>query len=198
MKGAPCLRCLLLVVVLAAGLRAEVKPAEEPAKTGNWLVDAMAGKTAGAQDESKAKGLPGDARSGTNDPRAAYKPEEAGVNPLSSYLNAWMTPRDLELLKAQGADAPASASRPVAPASRVLPGLNGRTPDPQGNPYVVDPTTTPTIAAKLPPPAPAPKPAATPLAEGKNAAAPAKTPGPPADVLKSQDDAKYFPQLKRF
>jgi len=195
MKISRCLRCLLLTA-LAAGLRAEEKPAGEPTKSGSWLVDAMNEKTAGAQDESKSGAAPGDAGSAAKDPLAASKPEDRAVNPLSPYLKAWITPRDLELLKVKSSDADLLAA--AIRTGRDTKTLGVLTPDERANPYLADLAPVVPIKVKaLPsaPPAPLPAP---PAPATKNDAAPSKTPGPPAEVLKSQDDVKYFPQLKHF
>jgi hypothetical protein len=78
----------------------------------------------------------------------------------------------------------------MAPAG-MFPGM-------PANPYL--PGVAPSVTAK---PKPRPNPPATTPPESaslaaKDNAAPAKTAGPPAEVRKAQDDAKYFPQLKRF
>lgn len=195
MKFSRCFRCLLLPV-FAAGLRAEEKPAGEPAKSAGWLVDAMAEKTAGSQDESKSGAVPGDTRSTTNASLAASMPEAGAVNPLSPYLKAWITPRDLELLKIKGSGAdPLSVATGAGLDAKTL-GL--LTPDVRANPYLADLVPGVPASVKAPQSAPAAPLLAPAAPAAKNDAAPAKTPGPPADVLKSQDDAKYFPQLKHF
>ena len=195
MKGPTSLRCLLLVVS-AAGLQAEEKPAGEPNKSANWLVDGMAEKPADSRDDSKFGEARGDGRSTAKDPYAGTKRTDGVVNPLTSYLKTWITPRDYELLKAKGSDAnppgvPLGIARdPVAPAG-MFPGM-------PANPYLVN--AVPGVTAK---PKPGPNSPATPPPESaslaaKADAAPAKTAGPPAEVRKAQDDSKYFPQLKRF
>jgi len=187
----------LLLVVVATGLRAEEKPVGESPKSGNWLVDAMAGNADGSSGETK------NARSGNTAPakkgsRAPAKPEEGVVNPLSSYLTTWMTPRDIELLKAKDEAANSSGLAAAAIAGQPSTVLNA---DPQGqrpNPYVNSTPQGSTAGIKTPPTAPAPKPPASLVPEVKNDGAPVKTPGPPADVRKAQEESKYFPQLKRF
>ena len=195
MKGPSSLRCLLLVA-LATGVRAEEKPAGEPNKSANWLVDAMAEKPTDSQNDAKSGGAPGDGRSLAKDPYAITKPADGVVNPLSSYLKTWITPRDYELLKAKGTDVnpagvPLGINRDATAPAGLFPGM-------PVNPYLAN--AAPDVTAK-PKPRPNP-PAATPPEPAslavKDDAAPAKTAGAPAEVRKAQDDSKYFPQLKRF
>jgi hypothetical protein len=195
MKISRLIRCLLLPV-LAAGLRAEEKPAGEPAKSAGWLVDAMAEKTGGSPDESKSSAVPGDPGPATKASLAGSKLENGAVNPLSPYLKAWITPRDFELLKTKGSGADPLGVATGAGLDTKMLGL--LTPDVRANPYLADLLPGIPAGEKAPQSAPA-APLPAPVAPAaKNDAAPAKTPGPPADVLKSQDDAKYFPQLKHF
>ena len=184
----------LLWVALAAGLHAEEKPAGEPAKSANWLVDGVAGQTA---DDAKLGASTADGRSTENSSRAYAKPDNGTANPLSSYLTTWMTPRDVEILKLRSADATTPGGTTITAQDRSV--SQGPAANLRKNPYLSDPAAEPPISAKNPPVTPvAPAPVSLAPPPPKDAATPAKTPGPPADLLKSQDDAKYFPQLKRF
>jgi len=195
MKFPPCLRCALLVA-LAAGLRAQEKPAEEPAKSANWLVDAMADKAADSRDDAKPGASQADGRSATAVSHVFPKPDDGAANPLSSYLATWMTPRDLEILKIKSTDANIPGGTTVSGKDRSA--ARGPATNLNKNPYLIDIAPEVATNAKEPPPAPAPKSLVlVPPAEKKDAA-PAKTPGPPPDLIKSQEDQKYFPQLKRF
>lgn len=185
----------VLLAALAVGLRAEEKPAGEPAKSGNWLVDAMADSTADSRSESKPGGSLAEGASRANASRSGSKPGDGAVNPLSSYLTTWMTPRDVEILKIKGADAHTPGIPAGSEQDRMV--SRGTTPEPRTNPYLTDPVQAPTVV-KAPPSLPAPPPPSLATPALKNDAAPAKVPSPPADLLKSQDDSKYFPQLKHF
>jgi hypothetical protein len=195
MNGPGLVRFVLLLV-LAGVLRAEEKPASDSGKTGNWLVDAMGEKGTGAPDATKTGNGLGEVGSKANVAAAGPRPEDGTVNPLTSYLSAWMTPHDLEVLKLQGTDTNrpglgGGAGRKSQPAARMMPGLSG-------NPYLADSVAAVPAGAKAPEKAPSVNlPAPVSLAV-KNDPPLAKPPGPPAEVIKSQDDAKYFPQLKRF
>ncbi len=195
MNGPSSLRCLMLMI-LAAGLRAEEKPTGETAKPANWLVDGVAEQTAGSRDDPKTGAAPGETGRRTNALRAGTKPDDEDVNPLSSYLKAWITPRDYELLKAKGSDAnPPGANVETGRAARAPAGL---TPGLQANPYLADAAPGVTAKPKTPPNPPTATPPVAASLVVKDDAPVAKTPGPPAEVRKAQDDAKYFPQLKRF
>ena len=194
MKISPGLRSVLLAA-LAAGLHAEEKPAGNPEKSANWLVDAMAEKTADPRDASRPGVASADAGSATN-ARGYSKPEDGSANPLSSYLAAWMTPRDLEILKIKTTDANTPGVTTGPGQDRLV--SRGPAQGPLTNPYLADPTPPTSISPKTPPTLPVPAPATLAPPAPKNDAAPAKTPGPPADLIKSQEEQKYFPQLKRF
>ncbi len=195
MAGPRHLRCLLLVV-LATGLRAEEKPADAPVKTGNWLVDAMDVKATATRGAS-AQGT----QSGVSVAAAATAPtgsrlEQGVVNPLSAYLATWMTPHDLEVLKLkESATNPNGLAGASVRSSKTRGGLTAGAP---ANPYLPGPAPAAPVDGKAPPGIPAatlPAPASLAV---NNDATPAKPPGPPVEMLKSQGDAKYFPQLKRF
>ena len=195
MNGPPSLRCLLLVV-LATGLQAEEKPAGESEKSANWLVDAMTQQPAGLRDDSKTGVVQGETGPRARAAHLGANPEDGAVNPLSSYLKTWITPRDYELLKAKGSDAQVPGVTAGAGREAMVPA--GLSPGLPANPYLA--VADPGVAAKPKPPQNPPT--ATPPVSAslavKDDAAPVKTPGPPAEVRKAQDDAKYFPQLKRF
>ena len=93
--------------------------AAKPAKSANWLVDAMMEKKPGEASGSKSVSLP------SADPNAELKlatdlPENADTgkktsvmeakqgaaldNPLTTYMATWMTPKDFDLLKVQTAE----------------------------------------------------------------------------------------------
>jgi hypothetical protein len=196
MKGLSSIRGLLVVVVLAARLRAQEKPAGEPEKSANWLVDAMAQQPAGARDDSKTGVAPGEAGRMAKATHAGTKPEDEDANPLSSYLKTWITPRDYELLKPKGSAA--NAPGVTVGTGRDVTAPTGLTQGMQANPYVADTAPSVTAKPKTPPNPPIAAPPASASMAAKDDAAPAKAAGPPADVRKAQDDAKYFPQLKRF
>ncbi len=195
MTGPRHLRCLLLVVV-AAGLRAEEKPAGEPGKTGNWLVDAMDEKAAAPRGAAVTGARPGTGATDASSLPAGSRPVDGTANPLSSYLTTWMTPHDVEVLKLKGPEpSPSGLTAESSPGPKARSVQTAGTPS---NPYLPGPAPAAPAGGKIPPGTPAvPLPAPASLA-AKNEAAPAKTPGPPPEVLKSQDDAKHFPQLKRF
>ena len=146
---------------------------------------------------------------------------ESADNPLTSYMSSWMTPHDFELLKVKSPEPGLAVStektleRPVA--GELYNGLM-RMENPMGagrmaaapaelrpNPYLADFTLgvpsagvrelmampAPNMPGYLPPASAIPPPP-------KSDSAPAKNQPNPIDLLKSQDDAKYFPQLKRF
>ena len=196
MTGRRHLRSLLLVV-LVTGLRAEEKPASESGNSGNWLVDAMSEKPAGPKGGPAEAALLGARAPGTAAVQAGSRPDGSTVNPLSNYLATWMTPHDLEVLKLK--DAEPNPTIPGGTAGRRNQPPATLTAGAPANPYLAGLAPAASADGKAPvnPPAALTRPAPAALA-AKSDAAPAKTPGPPAEVLKSQDDAKYFPQLKRF
>lgn len=184
----------LLLVAMATGLRAEEKPANDAAKSANWLVDAMNEKSADPSDAA----MSGRSRSnGSLGKASSYaQPQNNEANPLSSYLTTWMTPRDIEILKIKG-DAD-SAPGTVGSLDKRLEAQSAPTAKPAPNPYLVDLEPSHPVSAKPLPPLPVPPAPSLAPAAPKNDAPPAKPPGPPPDLIKSQEDQKYFPQLKRF
>lgn len=157
--------------------------------------------------------------------RETSRPEprrpEQHDNPLTSYMSGWMTPKDYELLRVKPAadglpSTGGSAGDPVlsvenlARASSTGPAYQAPAapaPDLASNPYLNAPGENPAgLAAaardfaNVPPPV---APTAAPPAPAM-APAPEMTPPPPRndppinDVLKPNNDTKYFRQLKRF
>lgn len=118
------------------------------------------------------------------------------MNPLSSYLATWMTPHDLEVLKLK--DSTTNPTGLAGATGRSSKTRGGLTTGPPANPYLPVPAPMAPAEGKTPPGAPAATLPAPASLAAKTETAPAKTPGPPAEVIKSQADAKYFPQLKRF
>lgn len=199
--------------------------AAKPAKAANWLLDAMAEKKSDPLDDLRAGQSASDAGSGNSlslegnlpgqpakDANASVKSLDAADNPLTSFMSAWMTPRDLELLKVKNADTsgPGATGRTAADGSLHGDGLGtGRGPnaanaglDAHINPYLANSAPGLTEGTKdleagpaLGVPSYAP---ASSLPAIKGDFDPVKPPVPPADLLKPQDDSKYFPQLKRF
>jgi hypothetical protein len=156
----------------------------------------MAEKPADSRDDSKFGEARGERRPMVNGPHAGTKPADGVVNPLSSYLKAWITPRDYELLKAKDSDAKPPGAMVGVGRNAMAP--TGLFPGMPANPYLPD--AAPGITAKpkahpIPPAAPPPESASLAV---KNDATSPKTAGPPAEVRKAQDESKYFPQLKRF
>jgi hypothetical protein len=205
--------------------------AAKPAKSANWLVDAMMENKPAESGSSKSARLPGtgpnaEIKLATDLPEAADTGKKAGVmearrgaaldNPLTTYMAAWMTPKDFDLLKVKTAESNFNAGPDQAlarPADAVaLDGLMrgdssvnlGRNSAP-----VIEPRVNPYLADLAPGPADAgfgltapgggnfAPPTTAPLVP-KNDLAPVKTEVPPGDLLKKPGDAKYFPQLKRF
>ena len=210
-------------------------------KTGNWLVDAMNDKKPGSRDGAKpataavgeedepATTLAAESKEPSRDERksrgaASAQTTAAADNPLTTYMSAWMTPKDLELLKVKPADSVLAAAPERGaggPAETGMPdGLvrsdNGVTAvdaaaagspstERRANPYLAefspDAGSQTAIKELLSPPAPtgaAPPPAASLLAPVPGDPGPAKSEPAPLDLLKAPSDAKYFPQLKRF
>ena len=195
MKHSTWLSGLLLAVIVPT-VRADEKPAGEQPKSANWLVDAMAEKPAVSRGELRlgATRPVGRVFGTASSPYVLPKGQEA--NPLSSYLATWMTPRDIEILKINEGAARASGVA-VSPEQRRL-AASAAAAGPRENPYLVDlsPPSAPT--SKVAATTPAQPPPSLALPAPKNDAAPAKTPGPPPDLIKAKDEQKYFPQLKRF
>jgi hypothetical protein len=195
----------------AAGLSGELNGREQRA----------AGTTARKAGETDAS-----ARRGEKSADAA-KAATAVVNPLENYLASWMKPGDYQLLRPSKTSEPGAAAlggqrdgagdltdqinlaarqRPMSGRSEAgspvagSPGSGGAPP----NPYLADSAaasaydTAPRQAAAVPASAKAfsPAPAVDAATAGPVAPPPAKA--PPGDLLKARDDARYFPQLKRF
>jgi hypothetical protein len=221
---------------------AQKKKAKDPkkGKSENWLVDAInekkpdsrdeakAGVAAGSEDE-EATALAADVKEAPrndSDSKAASalaKQAPAADNPLTAYMTAWMTPKDLDLLKVKPAETnltPTPDKGPGGPAETGLFDglLHGDTASGSGNTAVTGPAaesrTNPYLAEFAPDstsvagmkdllnlPAPG-SPSYTPpvplLPPVPNDPGPAKTGTSPMDLLKTPSDTKYFPQLKRF
>jgi hypothetical protein len=197
----------------------------KPAKSANWLLDAMTEKKSDPLDDLRAGQSASDAGSGNSlslegnlpgqpakDANASVKSLDAADNPLTSFMSAWMTPRDLELLKVKNADTSGTGAtgRTAADGSLHGDGLGtGRGPnaanaglDAHINPYLANSAPGLTEGTKdleagpaLGVPSYAP---ASSLPAIKGDFDPVKPRVPPADLLKPQDDSKYFPQLKHF
>jgi len=155
-----------------------------------------------------------------NERESPRTPAAATDNPLNNYMAGWMTPKDYDLLKVRpetdaGAIAgPARVGESAATApgveSLLRPSSSGpgaerapfMLPDSKSNPYLADllpsPGGGPAEALRLPPPPPAPTRVESFAPLPKNDLPPPKSAVSPADLLKPSNDAKYFPQLKRF
>ncbi|HZP58908.1 MAG TPA: hypothetical protein VFB27_01190 [Opitutaceae bacterium] len=140
-------------------------------------------------------------------PAKAEPPPPVVSNPLTPFLNQWMTPQDYTLLARPAPTGPLpAAGAPSDPANDfarpgeglISGGLTGALnavspagPDPKANPYLAGITdfSLPPAGPVLPPvPPPGGSPAVAPISP-----APAATPAPFAP---SDDNEKYFPQLK--
>jgi hypothetical protein len=101
-------------------------PVAKPGRSATWLLDAMnERKETGPLEELKGGAAPGDAgreralaleRSAASQETklasAAPKPGDRTDNPLTSFMAAWMTPQDYDLLKVKNPEgAPAAAER---------------------------------------------------------------------------------------
>ena len=221
---------------------AQKKKAKDPKKgnSGNWLVDAMAEKKPDSRDGPKpeavsaledepAASLAGEVKTLPRDeaksnPALAKQAPAAADNPLTTYMSAWMTPKDLELLKAKPEDPGLGAAPDKGPGGSAETGMldglvrsdNGLSPgnaaaaglssaERRPNPYLAEfaPDAASLAGMKELPGLPAPNgpgtaPAASVLVPVPNDPGPAKTEAAPLDLLKPPADAKYFPQLKRF
>lgn len=149
---------------------------------------------------------------------------EQAANPLNNFMAAWMTHGDYELLKPtletpSRADAWGTAARStdqlilpaVAPNSLTAnaPGLGFRGSEgifpsiSHGNPYLVETTIPvadpirPVIGAQNVPNMGSMAPTAA-TSEISTPADQSSKPATASELLKSRDDSKYFPQLKRF
>jgi hypothetical protein len=212
------------------------KPDSTKAATGNWLVEAMEkqndrsdprrdkstlrdrGGKLGSETEDRT-GTDSDTRDAARDGQGRKDDETSSVvNPLTRYLDDWMTPQDYALLKpglTSQFDPRAGANNAVLsnPDVPVLPGglsefalggtgvpthLRGM---PKENPYlqslrpdsIVPPTTVlskPVVSAPVQPPT------VHRIAPPPPLTSPATTKIP--DFAKPATDEKYFKQLKRF
>jgi hypothetical protein len=221
---------------------AQKKKAKDPkkGKSENWLVDAMNAKRPDSRDEVKA-GMAADpedeqaaalaadvkeAPRNDSDPKsgsALAKPAPAADNPLTAYMSAWMTPKDLDLLKVKPAETTLTAAVDKGAGGPAETGLvdgllrsdtttgsgnaapTGPAAESRTNPYLAEFATDSTPAAgmkdllNLPAPgSPSYTPPVTLLPAVPNDLGPAKTGTSPMDLLKTPSDTKYFPQLKRF
>ncbi len=206
-------------------------------KSENWLVDAMSEKKTDSRDEGKATAISGTEdepatsltadvkdvpRNDTKSNTASAKPAAAGDNPLTTYMSAWMTPKDLDLLKVKPAETNLVAGPDKTPEhgadAAMFDGLvrgdpaigsvdtgSRPTAETRTNPYLAEFAPDSTAAAgmkdllSLPAPSgPSYSPAHPLLPTAQNDLSPAKTGTAPMDLLKTPNDAKYFPQLKRF
>lgn len=152
--------------------------------------------------------------------------KEAAPNPLAGYMAGWMTSRDFNLLlkpETGGTPGASAGSGPAAqgpgetfsfsPSSVFSPAVVGISTDtgparmggPAGapeNPYLQvltlpapPPAAPPTVAF---PPSPAPMPFPSVLPPAGNPAPAERVELSRPELQKRDDDAKYFPQLKRF
>lgn len=218
------------------------------ARNPNWLIDALAQPDAAdglAQDRDDARsGRPGARvapdRAGLARSRAGLAPAESRsaaerippspgmpgtgpiTNPLTAYLDGWMTPQDFALLK-PGLDGGSSALLPMAdagtapggfPAGALSPAGAFRGPGPaplapagdrpgagRENPFLAAlnaPVAGGAVAAQTPRlalPAPGPATMASPSGQSPPSPPPAsRTP----DFARPAADEKYFKPLKRF
>lgn len=197
-------------------------------KSANWLLDAMdekksdKGKSFGgdlqADDELQRNEKRAPERADKNPATEKRRAAEA-PNPLTNFMAEWMTPGDFELLKAKpdagaslggekllapvGGGAAASSQTPAALAG-ISDSANGSSRIgealslPKENPYLAGltaPTPPPVAVPEIMRPPAGTTPVAPPAMELQPAA---KTSSNQSDVLKPQDDAKYFKQLNRF
>ena len=185
----------------------QARPVARPAKSSNWLLEAMGekkpeplnGLSSGMTSGEGGRGI---SLSSEQDliasepklPSAGAKSGDAVENPLTAYMASWMTPHDLELLKDKGAEtnAPVGAGQTPVGTRPAVRGLGG---DLRANPYLVDLFPGMTEGPKDLSPAPGPTLA---LPAPTSDLAPLKNQPQPSDQFKLSDDSKYFPQLKRF
>ncbi len=185
------------------------RPMSRPAKSANWLLDAMAEKKPEPLDGVRSGLSAGDGGHGISpssapdltatgqmSPAAETKPGGAVDNPLAAYMSSWMTPHDLELLKDKSAEAnPAGVATQPPHGGRGPASAGGLVPDAHANPYLVD--LAPGLSEGPRDQGPAAS-AALAIPAPKTDLVPPKNQPPPAEQFKLQDDSKYFPQLKRF
>lgn len=164
----------------------------------------------------------------TTESREAKAPKEEVINPLAGFMASWMTPRDYELLQKSpgpnGSSGPVSAS-PVSSGLGAASDPDGMlqrfdrsagaapvnsSPGPtvavRENPYLQSTlrsmTETPSVIRELslsPPTVVAPSAPSAPPVSNYEPVAPVDRIAPfVLEKLKRSDDAKYFPQLKRF
>jgi len=177
--------------------------------------EAMVGKDVAAEEARAEKG------SGADEIDVARESSDVLINPLTGYLESWMTARDYALLKPALTDA-SDAGLSTVTAGAILSASSGELPDnggrfvwpgplsrgvlpapaPRDNPFLASST----ILA-LPPLGPNPS---TGPSAAKDYPVPDR-PGPPPthapddrpaaripDFVRPATDEKYFPQLKRF
>lgn len=135
-------------------------------------------------------------------------------NPLAPFMADWISKRDQDLLLPKTmpglGDPREGLGTPVGPtgdaATITFRGLEAR-PDPATGPALRPAPENPFLQAVLAPEKPAPAAAPTPAPANPIGSNPALTPPepardsrtpPPIDLSKPSQDAKYFPQLKRF
>lgn len=222
---------------------ARPNPAAEP-RNSNWLVDAMLKPGAEPDGERRRdrRGATGEHGTATassarpvgrgvwddsSEPRertaTAAQPPDASrvINPLASFLNEWMSPQDLALLKPGGAGVPVG---PVAQSLSVAPfgsasggmsasgaGSDGRMPPPglllprgagpaRENPFLQGLTPpVPGVPPVAAPPqivrsAPVAGPGTNSLTSPPPSAPPSRTP----EFPRPASDDRYFKPLKRF
>jgi len=141
---------------------ASARPDPNKTPSANWLQDALNQTDAEAAARRRATDP---ALSRDRDRPGGYKPAES-PNPLGQYLDQWISPRDLELLRAgqdakKSAEPSQSAPKPWEPSQTQAAGT-GRTPDVAGtllpdlkgqtlipimpatarNPYIEEPDST--------------------------------------------------------
>lgn len=134
-------------------------------------------------------------------------------NPLAPFMADWISKRDQALLLPKAVpslgdprEGLGAQAGPVGePTTITFPGLEAR-PDAATGAALRPTPENPFLQAVLPPekpaPAAAPAPAPSPIGNDRTLAPPEPAresrPPPPIDLSKPSQDAKYFPQLKRF
>jgi hypothetical protein len=182
----------------------------------------------GAKDNLPGESVDPKDRDLTPDHRPKQNEEKPPENPLNRFMGEWLTPHDYELLKkSPGASSELQPSTFSSPGNEFLPDPLRQLPDgpsspgdfaispqlsaqsgaPGENPYLVQSPAFPQVLGGHPlddtifhnaPQGPAAPTTGRPTETFAPAPAPA-TNGPYVpDNLKTSDDAKYFPQLKRF